>query len=90
MYAHIHKEMCKYGYTFTSMQIENKMKAFEKAYKKKVLNKGPTKSGRGRMCLEFEEYVHIRTYINIIYIYCNIFFINSICDICYNILGINF
>lgn len=35
MYARINKEMCKYGYTFTSMQIENKMKAFEKAYKKK-------------------------------------------------------
>lgn len=55
MYTHIHKEMCKYGYIFTIAQIENKMKAFEKAYKKKLLNKGPKKSGRGRMYLEFEK-----------------------------------
>ncbi|XP_018360526.1 PREDICTED: uncharacterized protein LOC108759542 isoform X1 [Trachymyrmex cornetzi] len=34
MYACVYKEMCKYGYTFTSIQIENKMKAFEKTYKK--------------------------------------------------------
>jgi hypothetical protein len=35
MYARINKEMCKYGYTFSSVQIENKIKSFEKAYKKK-------------------------------------------------------
>nr|XP_012217191.1 PREDICTED: uncharacterized protein LOC105669028 [Linepithema humile] len=55
MYTRIHKKMSTYGYTFTSMQIENKMKALEKAYKKRLLNKGPKKSGRGRMCLEFEN-----------------------------------
>lgn len=85
MYAHIHKQMCEYGCIFTSMQIENKMKAFEKAYKNKLLNKGPTKSGRGRMCLEFEQYVRIYTHIYI-NIYCNVFFINSVCNII--ILGI--
>lgn len=81
MYTRIHKEMSTYGYTFTSMQIENKLKALEKAFKKRLLNKGPKKSGRGRMCLEFEEYVHIHIY----KYYRNLLFINSICNIYYNI-----
>lgn len=55
MWKYIAQEMGKEGYSVSPLQVENKFKTMERAYKNMISNN--KKTGRGRKTCNFETYV---------------------------------